>query len=147
MIKFTDILIELPLLLISLFISLVLFAGNTEWFALGVLPWVSFLFIHYYRKRRRKIARYLEEDFKKLGYKVISERPVQFFEFDASATLTFSPIVTIGGIPLSRFGYKRKFLRVFEVETVTGKRHSLYTLVTKHWSEEIELEILEKKET
>lgn len=129
MVNFLDILLEFLIGISCIIVSVILLTGTDMPF-LAFIPVLFYFFLHILLKRRKKIAQYLKEDFQKLGYRVLSERPTKFSE----TTLEIKPALLINGIPASRYGYIRKFERVFEVETNTNERFELVTTVTKSWS-------------
>lgn len=141
MISFFDIVIGLILSIICFIVAVIIMTG-TDMPLLFFTPIIFYALLTGYLKRRKKIAKYLIDDFKKMGYSVLSERPLKFSE----STFEMKPTTEtfVNNIPLSRYRYIRKFARVFEVETQTNERFELNTIVTKHWSGEKSIDIKKK---
>lgn len=99
--------------------------------------------VHYAIKRNKKFLNYVKADYKKLGFDLIEERPFPLAprEFEVSV----KPMITINGLPVSRYGYMRKFARVFKAKDQEGQLFDLYSVITKQWDGENEIEIKDKE--
>jgi len=104
MIRFTDVLIEIGLLL-SFFIGSIFVLEFTEYPFIILGLFLLFFLIHINIKRKKRIRRYVEKEFEKLGYKIISERPLKSSE----SKVEVSASMTVSEIPISRLYYARQF--------------------------------------
>lgn len=141
MLSFFDIILKLLTGILCFFVSSIILIGSDKPF-LFFIPMLFYLLVQILLKRRKKIAKYLKDDFKKMGYNVLSERPPRFSEI----TLEIKPAILINGIPASRYSYIRKFARIFEVETEPNERFELNTIVKKHWNGKNSIDIKKKTE-
>ena len=140
MVKFTDILLQLIIGLIYLIGSLLIFTLTRH--TILILPFFIFItIINYSIKRNKKIAKYLTSEFQQLGYEILDERPLKLSE--ANVTVKFA--VLVNDIPLNRYGYIRRFARVFTAKYSSGQIFELNTIVTKKWNGTNHISI--KKET
>ncbi|RLD46895.1 MAG: hypothetical protein DRI86_01920 [Bacteroidetes bacterium] len=127
MIRFTDVLIEIGLLL-SFFIGSIFVLEFTEYPFIILGLFLLFFLIHINIKRKKRIRRYVEKEFEKLGYKIISERPLKSSE----SKVEVSASMTVSEIPISRLYYARQFARVFKViEVASNKIFELNTISRK----------------
>ena len=139
MIKFTDILVML-LESLTFFILGVFILEATEYPFL-VLPLIPiFIIIHIAIKRQKHITEYVAKDFEKLGYTIISERPIPISDMERS----ISPTVTVGKVPIGRYAYIRRFNRLFRAKNENGQLVELKTSITKEWSGGNSIEIKEE---
>ena len=102
---------------------------------------VVYIIIHYYIKRNKRILKYVKADFKKLGFDLISERPATRFESKISMETT----VMINKIGIGRYGYIRKFTRVFTARNQEGQLVELVADVSKLWSGENKIHIRDEE--
>ena len=137
------------------FIDIVIvFLESLTFFVLGILileEWdrpilmlpliVVYIIIHYYIKRNKRILKYVKADFKKLGFDLISERPATRFESKISMETT----VMINNIGIGRYGYIRKFTRVFTARNQEGLIVELVADVSKLWSGENKIHIRDEE--
>ena len=87
--------------------------------------------------RNKKIISYVKDDFKKLGYELISER-------SAESGIEIKPaILTSGNTPFKN--YKNKYRRIFTAKSKKGKLIELNTIVTEKKDGTLKIEIVEKK--
>ena len=90
--------------------------------------------------RNKKILSYVKNDFKELGYELISERPLKSSE----SGIEIKPaILTSGNTPLKN--YKNKYKRIFIAKSKTGNLFELNTIVTENKDGTLKIEIIEKK--
>ena len=142
MIRFADVLIEIGLLL-SFFIGSVFILEFTEYPFLIIALFVLYFIIHISIKRSKRITKYVEKEFNKLGYKIISERPLKSSETKVEVSVS----ITVSEIPISRFYYARQFARIFKViEVASNNIFELNTISRKKWNGEIEIFIIDKIE-
>lgn len=151
MIKIKDILFLIILTLTFFIIGIIIFIS--DWFN-DNLP-LSFLsifiliiiygFIWEMIKRRRKIIADVEPYFTKKGYKILSERPVKLSEVNFK-DIKGKVEPTILNIPLSRYKYVRKFVRVFKVIDKDNKEFEAIAEVTYNWNKDLTVEIIRIEE-
>lgn len=139
MVKFTDVLILLLQAVASVVMLFLLV------FVIGypflIFPWgILMMVLHYAIKRKKKILKYVKEDYEDLGFELIDEKPVPFSANDIKFNVT---PVKVNGLPLSRYGYVRKFHRVFTARHQDGQLFELTTVNTKTWDGDNEVEITE----
>lgn len=96
-------------------------------------------------KRRRKIIADVEPYFTKKGYKILSERPVKLSEVNFK-DIKGKVEPTILNIPLSRYKYVRKFVRVFKVIDKDNKEFEAIAEVTYNWNKDLTVEIIRIEE-
>lgn len=140
MINYKDIVLLLLSWVLLLFCFFILLVFEAHFAYYGALI-IGFYILHYRIKRTKKISQYVNPEFRKMGYRILSEKPVPFSELDFSIT----PAIAINGIPVSRYGYIRQFGRIFIVENQTGDKFRIKATCTKKWSGEIDIEVLNKK--
>lgn len=99
---------------------------------------IAYYIAHYSLKRNIRILNDVKSDYRKLGYELLEEKPIPLLEAEISFKPTF---ITINKLPLSRYAYIRRFERIFTAKSNTGKLYKLYTLNTKRWNGENEVEI------
>lgn len=95
-------------------------------------------------KRKKRIAPFLKKDFAELGYKILKERPLRFREQKFEFSL-LQP--TVNEVPISRYGYVRRFARVFLAEKENGQRAILNCVVTRTWSGKNKIELISVRTT
>jgi hypothetical protein len=119
--------------------SVFLLVGNYSKF-LVVIPFIIYLILITIIARNKKILEFVKNDFNKLGYELISERPLKSSESE----FVFEPaILTSGSAPLK--SYKNKYKRIFTAKTKKGKIIELNTVVMENKNGTIKIEIREKK--
>ena len=91
---------------------------------------VLFIIIHFSIKRNKRILKYVKADFKKMGFDLISERPATRFE----SKIAIEPTILLNNVSVSRYGYIRKFSRVFTARNQEGQLVELIADVSKMWS-------------
>ncbi|MBA3901985.1 MAG: hypothetical protein H0X62_17570 [Bacteroidetes bacterium] len=141
MVKIIDIIGIFVLTIIYFFIGIGIMLETENAFYL-VLLFLTYLLIYRFLKSRKRIIVYIHDDFRKMGYKLISERPLKLFEQEFS----IKPSATINNLPISRYSYIRQFGRVFTAETDKGKLVELNAVVTKLWDGKNNIRIISKKE-
>ena len=124
MLRFTDILINLIIFLITIVISFVI-SVTCIYPYLAIIPIIICLIISGILKRNKKISKYVKSDFAKLGYEILHERPVKLFENDFE--VHFSYFADNGLV------YIVNYSRVFKVKTEMGQLYELNTEITKGW--------------
>ena len=147
MLKFSDILVVI-LLSLAFFISGIAIL-TSDWFTDNIpysIPTIFLLFFIYFFislvvKGHKKIATFAQPLFEKKGLKIIAERPLTISElvFKEKVTGKVEPI--INGIPLSRFGYIRKFVRIFTVEDNDNNTSEIRTEMTLNWDGKVKIDI------
>lgn len=137
MVSYSDILIHLLISILCFSVTIIIMRGDYLSF-LFFIPIVFGFLIHTLLKRRKKIAIYLKDEFQKLGYNVLSERPLRLSE----TKFEVKPAILINGVPASRYGYLRQFTRVFEVINEAHERFELNTVVTNHWNGKKTIDII-----
>ena len=107
-----------------------------------IIPnFILVIFFKARRKRRKSIAPFVKEDFLKIGYHILNERPLKFSE--EKFEISIAP--TINSVPVSRYGYLRRFTRIFSATKSNGEKVILNTVITKGWNGKIKIEILSIK--
>lgn len=138
--RLKDIVLEVSLGLLWLTSSILFVQKGYDWAPLFTL--IVFIYLKIQHNRRKKILPYVKNDFAKLGYEILSERPSKFSEMKYE----ISPFqITIGNTPIGRFAYFRKFYRIFKAKNTKGKIMLLNTIVTQKWSGENHIEIVKTK--
>ncbi|MFK7814181.1 MAG: hypothetical protein AB8B59_16915 [Maribacter sp.] len=90
--------------------------------------------------RNKKILTHVKNDFKELGYELVSERPLKSSE----SVIEIKPaILTSGNAPLKN--YKNKYNRIFTAKSKKGKLVELNTIITENKDGTLKIEIIEKK--
>ena len=144
MVTIKDILIELCIIFLWLFGSIIIGA-------LFELPYllpsffIAFVSLKLYLKRRKKTLNFVKDDFQKLGYQLNSERPTTFKEYFKKTELEVLPVILINDVPLRRYQYMRGFRRIFTARSKNGKLHELNTFVVHKWNGENKIEIIHIK--
>ncbi len=140
MIRFVDILIEL-FLLIVFFISSILILEFSEYPFLVLIVFIVYISLHFYIKSKRKLTKYVNSGFLKLGYQIIGEK---YATNGKSIEFKVEPIIS--GIPASRFLYIRRYGRLFTVKDKNNDIYELNTTLTLNWNMDIEIEINTKNQ-
>lgn len=96
------------------------------------IPFIIAIIIKIYVDNNRKIAKYVADDFKELGYELLSERAYKFSESKIDFKLYTG--VKINNIPLERFYYVKEFMRVFTAKAEDGNTYRLFTSIKKEWN-------------
>ena len=147
MVKLTDILTIVVLglaYLISVFIIM-----TTDWFADNIpysvivifLLLIAIIVFNQTIKGTKKVSPFAQSFFDSKGLKVINERPLTLAELFFKEKVTFKVEPIINNIPLSRFGYVRKFKRVFSVTDKDNKSFQIRAEVTLNWDRKVTVEI------
>jgi hypothetical protein len=144
MIRTVDILLDIFLWLIVMVIAFFIFILTDYPFLILVLALLYFL-LRIYIKRQRKILRFVEEDFKNLGYLIFDERPLKRSEMEFTAE--FNTEIKLNAIPLSRFEYVTKFVRVFKAKSIDEKTYELTAIITQKWNGKNEIKILSRNDS
>jgi len=127
------------LLTIIVFISMVFILFKTEYKILIFVPMIIYIGIDYFIKKNKKITEYVKEDFKKLGFEIISERPLNSTERE----IEIKPAILINGKPLTKI--KNKFSRIFTVKDENKRLLELKTEVIEKKNGNIKIKIKDKK--
>jgi len=127
------------LLTIFVFISMIYIMLSTEYFILVFVPMIIYVGVIFLLKKNKKITEFVKDDFKKLGFEIISERPLKSSERE----IEIQPAILINGMPLKK--YKNKFSRVFSVRDETNRLLELKTDVIEKRNGKIEILIKDKK--
>ncbi|PCI35961.1 MAG: hypothetical protein COB60_01280 [Flavobacteriaceae bacterium] len=90
-------------------------------------------------KRNKKITEFVKYDFKKLGFEIISERPLNSSERE----IEIEPAILINGIPLAKV--KNKYSRVFTVKDENKRLLELKTEVIEKKNGKIYIKIIDKQ--
>lgn len=144
MVKTIDILINIVIILFW-FISTVLIAVMTEYRFLAFLPAIIAISIKIYLKRKKRLFEFVKDDFQKMGYELIEERPLKFKEFFSVSNIEIKPTIFINDDSISRLKYIASSRRIFKAKTKDKKYYELNTFVNEKWNDEIEIDIINKK--
>ena len=107
---------------------------------LFIIPFIIYGILITLISRNKKILNYVKNDFKNLGYELISERPLKSSE----SKIEIKPsILTSGNQPLK--AYKNKYKRIFTAKSNKGKLVELNTIVTENKDGTLKIEIKQKK--
>ena len=107
---------------------------------LFILPLIIFAIVITIIARNKKILAHVKNDFKELGYELISERALKSSE----SGIEIKPaILTSGSTPFK--GYKNKYKRIFTAKSKKGNLVELNTIVTEKKDGTLKIEIIEKK--
>lgn len=139
MVTFWDILIHL-ILGISYFIISCFILILTDYPYLIIICFITYVIIHVNLKRRKKLTKHLKEDFEKLGYVILEERPLKLSE----SKLSIKPAILVNGIPVSRYGYIRRFARVFRLKDNNNELFEVQAILTKEWGGNNAIRIIKK---
>jgi hypothetical protein len=146
-VKLTDILIAVFLGLAYLISACIIV--TSDWFADNIpysvfvifLLLIAFIAFEQTIKGTKKVTPFVQSFFDTKGLKVINERPLTLAELFFTEKVTFKVEPVINKIPLSRFGYIRKFKRVFSVTDKDRKSFELRAEVTLNWDRKVTVEI------
>jgi len=127
------------LLTILVFMSMIFILFKTEFIILIFVPIIIYIGVIYLLKKNKKITEFVKDDFKKLGFEIVSERPLNSSERE----IEIEPAILINGIHLKK--YKNKFSRVFMVRDETNRLLDLKTDVIEKKNGEIDILIKDKK--
>jgi len=126
-------------LIIIVFISMFFILFKTEYKILLFAPILIYIGIDYFIKKNKKITAFVKEDFKKLGFVIISERPLNSTERE----IEIKPAILINGKPLTKI--KNKFSRIFTVKDENKRLLELKTEIIEKKNGKIEISIKDKK--
>lgn len=141
MIRFTDILLQILYFFIFLCGTITIIILNTPY--LLFLPPLIVIALKVYIGNKKKILRYVKDDFAELGYELLSERPLKFSE--TKTTMRLYTGVKINDISIERYGYIKKISRVFTAKDKNGIIHELQATVTREWNGSNSIEIKNDK--
>ena len=127
------------LLTIVVFMSMIYILFTSEYLVLIFLPMIIYIGVIFLLKKNKKITEFVKGDFKKLGFEIISERPLNSSERE----IEIQPAILINGMPLKK--YKNKFSRVFSVRDETNRLLELKTDIIEKRNGKIEIKIKNKK--
>ena len=128
------------LLTIAVFISMIYILFATEYFILIFVPMIIYIGVIYLIKKNKKITEFVKDDFKKLGFEIISERPLKQSEQE----IEIEPaILTSGNTPLRK--NKNQFNRVFTVKDDNNRLLELKTEIIEKKNGKIKITIKDKK--
>ena len=103
-----------------------------------VTSWILFA-----RYQRRKIFRpHIENELARMGYELISERPLTLGELIAN--LEFEPTILVGGTPIQNMAHISQNERILHVKNEEDEEYELRSIITKTWKKRYKLEIQEK---
>ncbi len=110
---------------------------------IGVLTFILFVFVNKKYQRSKVLTTKLEEQFRTLGFEILSERPLNFVE-----SIRYGINLSLGninGIPIEAFLHHTVNQRVFRTRrTDSGNEWELYCEIKRTWSNNIEIDILTK---
>jgi len=127
------------LLTIIVFMSMFFILFKTEYSVLIFIPMIIYIGIIYLIKKNKKITEFVKQDFKNLGFEIISERPLKSSEKE----IEIKPAILINGIPIQK--YKNKFSRIFTVRDENKRLLELYTEIIEKKNGKIKINIKDKK--
>jgi len=139
MINSKDIIFELLIAIFYLGVGFILMLSDYPFLIIPLF--IIVIIIKAKIKNNKKILQYVKADFEKLGFELLNERAAKFSELKFS--LSFEP--TVGGMPISRYKYIRRFTRIFEAKNREGKKVILNSIITKKWDRENHIEIISVK--
>lgn len=144
MIKTKDVLIEIAIIFFWFFFSIILIAIAELPFL--VLPlFIVFIMLKIYLKRRKKILEFVKDDFQKLDYELIEERPTTFSEYFINTKLELKSNILINDVPRSRYKYIRAFRRIFKAKAKDGTLYELNSSVLRTWDSQNKIKIIDIK--
>jgi len=73
-------------------------------------------------------------------YELIDERPAPF------RGVPIKPTAEVGGLPIGRFAYMRRFARVFTAKTNDGQLMEIQALITQKWDGSIDIDVEDQEE-
>ena len=117
----------------------------TEYRFLAFLPAIIAISIKIYLKRKKRLFEFVKDDFQKMGYELIEERPLKFKEFFSVSNIEIKPTIFINDDSISRLKYIASSRRIFKAKTKDKKYYELNTFVNEKWNDEIEIDIINKK--
>jgi len=100
---------------------------------------IIYIGVIYLIRKNKKITEFIIDDFKKLGFEIISERPLNSSERE----IEIEPAILINGIPLTKV--KNKYSRVFTVKDENKRLLELKTEVIEKKNGKIYIKISDKK--
>ena len=137
MLTFKDILFAF--LLWSTYLALTYIIFSNPEYQLLILPlFLIFTIMHIAIKRNKRIMKYVIDDFKKINYDLIEENPIPIFDTDFTVK---QQTIFVNDISISRYGYIRKFHRLFKAKKTDGSIVELNAIVTKNWNGRNSIEI------
>ena len=137
MVRFSDILLHLLYIFILFLGFITVIAFNVPY--LFFIPFLIIVTLKIFFERKKKILPYVKDDFSKIGYELLSERPLKLSETETKMRLYTG--VKINNIPIERYGYIKKISRVFTARYKDGTIHELRATVTKQWNGSNSIEI------
>lgn len=138
MLKTTETLFYIFLTIICFGCSVYLLMEKDSKF-LFIIPIVIYGVVILFISQNKKISKYVKNDFKKLGYELISERGLNYSESEIEIKPT---ILTSGNVPLKN--YKNKYKRIFTAKSKKGEIVELNTVVTENKDGTLKIEIKEE---
>ena len=124
---------------ILVFICMIYLLFNTDYKFYIFIPLILYIWFLYLMKRNKKITEFVKYDFKKLGFEIISERPLNSSERE----IEIEPAILINGIPLAKV--KNKYSRVFTVKDENKRLLELKTEVIEKKNGKIYIKIIDKQ--
>ncbi len=138
MMKISEVLTYM-LLTITCFVSTLVIVFKTEYSILVFIPIIIYAIVVVIMIKNKRIIEYVKDDFKKLGYELISERPLKSSE----SKIEIVPTILLNTTPIKK--HKNKYSRIFTAKNRKGKLVELNTIVTERYNGIIEIEIKNKK--
>ena len=128
------------LLTILVFMSMIYFLFATEYLILIFVPMIIYIGVIYWIKKNKKITEFVKDDFKKLGFEIISERPLKQSERE----IEIEPaVLTSGNNPLRK--NKNRFNRIFTVKDDNNRFLELKAVIIEKKNGKIKITIKDKK--
>ncbi|SDY17707.1 hypothetical protein SAMN05444411_1533 [Lutibacter oricola] len=128
------------LLTIVVFMSMIYILFATEYLIIIFVPMIIYLGVIYWIKKNKKITEFVKDDFKKLGFEIISERPLKQSERE----IEIEPaVLTSGNTPLRK--NKNRFNRIFSVKDDNNRLLELKAEIIEKKNGKIKITIKDKK--
>jgi len=139
MIKNSEI-IAYAFLIILCFISSIFLFFTTKSYFLFLIPIIVFIIVFNLLKKNKKTLEFVKKDFEKLGYELVSERPLKSSESE----IDIKPAILINGVPLKN--HKNQYKRMFTAKSTKGKMVELNVVITEKKNGKIAIEIKNEKQ-
>ena len=128
------------ILIILFFSSSFYILNSTDYKILIFVPLALIILVMYWLKRNKKITKFVNDDFEKLGFEILSERPLNKSESNIDVKVT--PLNS-GSMPITKT--KNSFKRIFKVRNKENQILEINTDVIEQKNGEIIIQINKKR--
>ena len=128
------------ILIILFFSSSFYILNSTDYKILIFVPLALIFLVMYWLKRNKKITKFVNDDFEKLGFEILSERPLNKSESNIDVKVT--PLNS-GSMPITKT--KNSFKRIFKVRNKENQILEINTDVIEQKNGEIIIQINKKR--